>query len=170
MFGFFFIFKFIYFWDREGEAENMHLHAMRGVAERERDREFQVGSKLSAQSPIWGLNSWIMRSWRELKPRVRRLTNWAPRCPVIPFMYLTFSLGGSFQAWCQCHCRECFFSWALACSPSCPPEGPVEVSRTDSLVFHVNPLLHRYSPWQGATLYPPRGLNQKWDHHPQRFQ
>ena len=34
----------------------------RGGAERERERESQAGSELSAQSPTWGLDSQTVRS------------------------------------------------------------------------------------------------------------
>ena len=61
---FFFFFKFIYlFWETEGE------------------RESQAVSKLSAQSPMKGLNSQTMRSWPEPKSRVRCLTDWDTQTP-----------------------------------------------------------------------------------------
>ena len=47
--------------------------------EQEKSRESQAGSTLSVQSPIWGSNTWAMRSWPELKSRVGCLTK-SPRC------------------------------------------------------------------------------------------
>ena len=39
----------------------------RGGAETEEDRGSKVGSVLTATSPMWGSNSWTVRSWPELK-------------------------------------------------------------------------------------------------------
>ena len=52
----------VYFWERERERER----AWHG--ERQRKKETQnlkqaPGSELSAQSPLWGWNSWVMGSW-----------------------------------------------------------------------------------------------------------
>ena len=46
------------FIERERESER----ASGGGAERERDRESEVGSVLTAERPMWGLNSRTMRS------------------------------------------------------------------------------------------------------------
>ena len=53
------------------------------VGEGQRGRESPAGSTLSAQSPIRGSTSPTMRSRPELKPRVRLLTDWATRVPLI---------------------------------------------------------------------------------------
>ena len=61
-----FFLMFIYIWERESTLRS----TSRGGAERERWRQNmkQVsGSELSAQSPMWGSNSWAVRSWPELK-------------------------------------------------------------------------------------------------------
>ena len=58
--------------ERERERGNTCVWAGEG---REEKREFQAGSALSAQSPIWGLNSWAVKSWPESNSRVRRFTN-----------------------------------------------------------------------------------------------
>ena len=52
-----------------------------GGTEREGEREFQAGSRLSAQSPTLGLSPQTMRSWPEQKSRVRHLINWAMQMP-----------------------------------------------------------------------------------------
>ena len=49
--------------------------------ERGRQKESQAGSALSVETPTWGLNPRSVRSWPELKPRVRCLTNWATQAP-----------------------------------------------------------------------------------------
>ena len=53
---------------------------------REEEMESQVGSVLSAQSPMWGPNSWTTRSWPEPQSRVEHLTNWATEVPLIYFI------------------------------------------------------------------------------------
>ena len=53
------------------------LIASRGGTERERERESQVGSTLSAQIPTRGSIPQTMRPWPEPKSRVRSSTNWA---------------------------------------------------------------------------------------------
>ena len=51
---------------------------------RERGRESpQAGSALSAWSPVWGLNSWTVRSWPELRWGVGCLDDWATQAPPI---------------------------------------------------------------------------------------
>ena len=67
----FFLFLSLFVFERQQE----HTCMSRGAAERQ--RESQAGSILSAQSLMWGSKSWTVRSWRELKSRVRRLTD----CP-----------------------------------------------------------------------------------------
>ena len=51
----------------------------RGGAERERQRESQAGSTMSAWNPMWGSNSRTTRSWPE--PKSRCLTDWATQAP-----------------------------------------------------------------------------------------
>ena len=59
--------------DREREEKNV----CGGGAERGEERESRAGSTLSAQSLMWGSNSWTVRSGPELQSRVRCFTNWA---------------------------------------------------------------------------------------------
>ena len=47
-----------------------------------RDRKSQAASALSAQSPMWGLNPPTVRSWHQLRSRVRHLTDWATQVPL----------------------------------------------------------------------------------------
>ena len=73
-FNFFLVFIF----ERGRERQSMR----RGGAERERETQNpkqDPGSELSAQSPIWGLNSWTMRSWPEQKSDTQPTE--PPRCP-----------------------------------------------------------------------------------------
>ena len=53
----------------------------RGGAMRGKERESQAGSMLSAQSSMQGSIPRSVRSWPELKARVRHLTNWATHLP-----------------------------------------------------------------------------------------
>ena len=71
----------VFLFKRETEIERQRQRMNGRGADREEERESQAGSALSAQSPMWGSNSRTMRSWPELKPRVRRLTNWATEVP-----------------------------------------------------------------------------------------
>ena len=57
--AFFFFLMLIYLF-RESESEREHVR--RGGAEKEGERESQVGSTLSAQSPTWDSTSRTMRS------------------------------------------------------------------------------------------------------------
>ena len=50
-------------------------------AEREGEREYEAVSVLSVQSRTRGSNSQTVRSWPELKSRVRSPTNWATQAP-----------------------------------------------------------------------------------------
>ena len=59
---------FVYF-ERERKSERKQG---RGI---KRERESQAGSALSVQSLTWGWNSQTVRSWLELKSRVRGLTD-----------------------------------------------------------------------------------------------
>ena len=59
---------------------NVYLF-LRGGEGRERNRQFQAGSTLSAQSQMLGLHLWTVRSWPELKSRVRCLNDWAIQAP-----------------------------------------------------------------------------------------
>ena len=55
-------FFYVYFWERERER------AQAGKGQREkRDRGYKTGSTLAAESPMWGPNSWTLRSWSQLK-------------------------------------------------------------------------------------------------------
>ena len=55
------------------EREFGRLCTSRGGAERDRERESQAGSLLSAQRQLWGLNSRTLRSWPE--PKSSRILN-----------------------------------------------------------------------------------------------
>ena len=70
-----FFFKFIYL-ERERERE--------GEGQKERETESQVGSALFVQSPTQSLNPRTVRSCPELKPRTRRLPDWATQVPLDP--------------------------------------------------------------------------------------
>ena len=73
------LFLLIYFW-REIESkwgrskERQRQRDTETERHRETEREFQAGSVLSAQSPMWGSISQIARSRPEPKSRVKRLT------------------------------------------------------------------------------------------------
>ena len=75
-----FLSLFIYFERDRGSASGEE-----GPRERERERERErILNKLhtlSAQSLMWGLNPWTMRSWPEPKPRVGHLTHRATQAP-----------------------------------------------------------------------------------------
>ena len=60
---------------------------------RERERESQAGSALSAWSPKWGSNSQV-KSWPELKPRVRRSTDWGIQVPLYCILFIHLSVDG----------------------------------------------------------------------------
>ena len=66
--------------------------------ERGREREFQAGSALSAQSPVQGSISWTLRLWPEPNSRVRRLTRWDTQAPQERFYFKT-DLGIKEQTW-----------------------------------------------------------------------
>ena len=51
-------------------------------AEKEGEGESQAGSALSVWCPKWDSESLNVRSWPELKPRVRYLTCWATQVPI----------------------------------------------------------------------------------------
>ena len=60
--------------------------------EKERERESQAGSVLLGWSLMQGLNSWTVKLWPDLNPRVGRLMDWAPQMPqedtiIIPVLY-----------------------------------------------------------------------------------
>ena len=57
-----------------------------GGAERKEGRESEAGSVLWAQSLMLGSNSQIVRSWPELKSRVRCSTNWATQAPLLSIL------------------------------------------------------------------------------------
>ena len=62
------------------------------VGQRERERESQAGSTFSTRAPH-GLNPITLRSWPELKPRVRHSTDWAtPDTLIISFFKCGFTL------------------------------------------------------------------------------
>ena len=85
--------------------ERKRASMSRGGAERDGDRGSKAGSVLTASSPVWGLNSWTMRSQVELRSRVRRLTNWATQVPQI---HLDFIHKQGHTHWYQC-CNLCGF-------------------------------------------------------------
>ena len=77
-------FKFIYlFWERERESEREHMSRGRGERQGERESESPAGSKLSMQSPAWGLKSWTVRSHDLSQNEVSRPTDWATQAPLI---------------------------------------------------------------------------------------
>ena len=78
--------------------------------EREGERESQTGSSLLAQSPMWGSIPQAMRSWRESKSRVRRLTNWATKVPK------TNDSKTSLCAMSFCICSGCYIRLSPQCS------------------------------------------------------
>ena len=41
------------------------------------------------QNPVWGSNSWTVRSWPEPRSRVGRLTDWATQVPQSLFLFLS---------------------------------------------------------------------------------
>ena len=81
---------FIYlFWERES------TQAREGL--RERKKESQAGSTLSAQSPTQGSISRSVRSWPELQSRVRSLTDWATQAPLKISLFRASNYGSKFQ-------------------------------------------------------------------------
>ena len=85
IFPVFFFSFFFYFWETErGRAQ---------FGEGQRENETQnlkqaLGSELSAQSPTWGLNPQIMRSWPELKSDAQ-----ATEPPRHPYIFPVFKAG-----------------------------------------------------------------------------
>ena len=76
-FNYYFFFQFIYLWERECGW---------GRGREKDERESQTGSTLLAQSPIWGLNSWIIEimTWAEAKSWMfNRLSRGAPRLTIL---------------------------------------------------------------------------------------
>ena len=73
--------------------------------ERGRERKSQANSMLPAQSPVWGLIPWTVRSWPELKSRVGRLTDWATQVPLI---WVTF-----WESFIQLHAQKQFFNVSI---------------------------------------------------------
>ena len=55
-----------------------------------RERESQAGSTLSVQTPTWDSNSWTMKSWPELKSRMRQLTDWTTQVPSVCLLNTKF--------------------------------------------------------------------------------
>ena len=81
---------FIYlFWERDTAA----------YRQRERKRESQAGSTLSAQSPMRGSNPRTVRSWVEVKLWVGCLTNWATWVPLEIFNYSLTKQGSQKSNW-----------------------------------------------------------------------
>ena len=79
---------FIYlFWEREP------VIVWAGEGQKDRERESQEGSTLSAQSPKQGSNSQTMRQWPQPKSRVRHLTNWATHVPLFISSWPHFCCG-----------------------------------------------------------------------------
>ena len=92
---FFFSSLFIYFWEREVQV---------GKKQRAGETEYQAGSTLLVQSLTQGSNSPTMRSWLELKLRVRCSTKWATQAP--PHIFLkgnpgTFHLSSTVDRLCN---------------------------------------------------------------------
>ena len=73
--------EFIYFL-RERQREWVGERQREREGEGGRERESQAGTTPSAWSLMWGSNSQNVRSWRESKPRVRHLTDWATQAPL----------------------------------------------------------------------------------------
>ena len=80
----------VYFWERERERERERGGEQAGGEQRERETESLSSSILSAQSLKQGSNPWTLRSWPELKPRVRCLTEWAAQLPL--FLLIFFNV------------------------------------------------------------------------------
>ena len=103
----FLFFKFI-LREREREREHAHAHMCTQASEREsgRDGESQAGSVLSAVSAELdvGLEVMMLRSWRELKPRVGCLTSWATQAPLLPF-------NSNHWLWSYQLCNHCPIFW-----------------------------------------------------------
>ena len=69
--------KFVYF-----ETERVHVNRK---SQKEKATESQAGSALSAESLMWGLNSWTVRSWPVPRSRFGHSTTWATQEPHILF-------------------------------------------------------------------------------------
>ena len=78
-FLFFNLLKNVYFWDRE-RASNWGKGR-----ERVGDRRSEAGSALTAESPMWGLNLQMVRSWPKPKSRVWCLTEPPMHLLMFPF-------------------------------------------------------------------------------------
>ena len=75
--------KIIYF------ESQQHQEVRVGEGQRERETQnlkWAPGSELSAQSRMWGSNSWTTRSWLELKLD-GQLTNWATQVPYVALIF-----------------------------------------------------------------------------------
>ena len=73
----------------------------RGGVEREGEKESQVGSSPSAQSPTQGSIPWIMRSWPEPKSRVGCSTDWCTQALLV-VLFLIFFFLRNFHAAFHC--------------------------------------------------------------------
>ena len=111
-----FFLKFIYFFILR-EREHVSKHAQVGWgAKREGDRESQVGSSPSTQSPMWGSNSRTMRSWLELKSRVRRVINWATQEPLLlPLLNSIYTWPYVFMCVINQSYFTCWFKFGFIC-------------------------------------------------------
>lgn len=88
------IFKDLFIWERERERASTSM--IRGKGKRERERENLKQTPCWLGSPTSGLISWPMRSWPELKSRIRCLTE-PLRCPSFSVVHL------------KCHMKIAFF-------------------------------------------------------------
>ena len=82
---------FVYFGEGEGETKSTQV----GKEQRETENPKQaLGSELSAQSPTRGSNPRTVRSWPELKSRLRCLIAWDIQAP--PNTNFNFVFGSLF--------------------------------------------------------------------------
>ena len=63
----YFLNVYLFLRERERARERAHVHTWAEEGQREGDRGSQVGSALTAESLMWGVNSWTMRSWPQPK-------------------------------------------------------------------------------------------------------
>ena len=79
---FFFFLKFYLFFERDRDSVS------RLGAEREGERESPTGALLVSTEPDGRAQTYeTMRSWPELKSRVRRLTDWATEVPLVCLLF-----------------------------------------------------------------------------------
>ena len=71
----------VIFWERERERERERKREWGRGRERGRERIPSRLHTLPAWSLMWGLNPRTVRSWPELRPRVRHSIDWATQAP-----------------------------------------------------------------------------------------